>query len=137
MMTQLISNAATISAPSANESFPWSQMIGRRRGHRRAGYDAVENRDFYEEEVDTAVAGLLTLLETDYDRDSGVVVGWHHLDDLPIFDPSALIIKATPGSAAGSPGHRRSRRHHYDLLGSATFARITTPDRPLIRSLLS
>ena len=65
----------------------------RRRSDRRARHDAGKIADFYEEEVDTAVAGLLTLLEPIMIAFLGVVVGGIVIAMyLPIFD---LISKLT------------------------------------------
>ena len=59
----------------------------RRRDDRRARRDARKIADFYEDEVDTAVAGMLTLLEPVMIAFLGVVVGGIVIAMyLPIFD---------------------------------------------------
>ena len=91
-----IEHGETISAPLKETSvFPAMvvQMIG--VGEATGALDTMLSKiaDFYEEEVDTAVAGLLTLLEPIMISVLGVVVGGIVIAMyLPIFD---LISKLT------------------------------------------
>ena len=91
-----IERGDTIAAPlRETQVFPAmvTQMIG--VGEATGALDAMLSKiaDFYEEEVDTAVAGLLTLLEPIMIAVLGVIVGGIVIAMyLPIFD---LISKLT------------------------------------------
>jgi type IV pilus assembly protein PilC len=93
---QSIERGETVSAPlAATKVFPpmVTQMIN--VGETTGALDMMLSKiaDFYEEEVDTAVAGLLTLLEPIMIAFLGVVVGGIVISMyLPIFD---LISKLT------------------------------------------
>ena len=93
---QSIERGETVSAPlAATKVFPpmVTQMIN--VGETTGALDMMLSKiaDFYEEEVDTAVAGLLTLLEPIMIAFLGVIVGGIVISMyLPIFD---LISKLT------------------------------------------
>ena len=136
MTRKSIERGETISAPLKETGvFPpmVTQMIA--VGETTGALDTMLSKiaDFYEEEVDTAVAGLLTLLEPIMIAFLGGVVGGIVIAMyLPIFD---LISKLDVGAAVAERDLRRKLFWLIAirvgistlLLGSAVFVQLTSP----------